>query len=103
MAVILTKSTVYEIRPETGRGMSAAEKRAKNTILILAVTPVIVAAFVLTGLFAGFYIATILGIPKFIVALILSTAGLFASLPVVVKFVGWMVKRESSGPNPEKI
>ncbi len=82
--------------------MSDSERRAKNTTLILAVTPVIVAAFVLTGLFLGFYIATILGISKFILALVLSTVGLFASLPVVVKFVGWMVSREYRKPSPEK-
>jgi hypothetical protein len=63
--------------------------------MILAITPIIVAAFVLGGLFLGLYLSTLLGIPKFILALMLSTGGLFGSLPVVVKFVGWMIRRES--------
>jgi len=82
--------------------MSDAEKRAKNTLLILTVTPVIVAAFVLTGLFLGFYIATVLGLSKLIIAVVLSTGGLLASLPVVVKFVTWMVNRESRSPGSKK-
>jgi hypothetical protein len=76
-------------------GMSDPVKRSENTIMILAITPIIVAAFVLGGLFIGFYVADLLGIPKFILALVLSTGGLFASLPVVVKFVGWMMRKEA--------
>ena len=84
--------------------MSDPVKRGQNTIMILAITPIIVAAFVLGGLFLGLYLSALLGIPKFILALVLSTGGLFGSIPVVVKFVGWMIRKEvknkdSDGPN----
>lgn len=75
--------------------MSDPVKRSENTIMILALTPIIVAAFVLGGLFLGFYLADALGFSKLITGVVLSTAGLFASLPVVVKFVGWMISKET--------
>ena len=74
--------------------MSDPVKRSQNTLMILAITPIIVAAFVLGGLFLGLYLSALLGIPKFILPLVLSTGGLFVSLPVVVKFVDWMIKKE---------
>ena len=74
--------------------MTDAVQRSNNTITILAITPLIVAAFVLGGLFLGLYLSDLFGIPRFIFALVLSTGGLFVSLPVVVKFVGWMIRKE---------
>ena len=75
--------------------MSDGSRRNKNTVKILAMTPIIVAAFVLGGVFVGFYLGDALRFSKLVLAVALSTAGLFASLPVVVKFVGWMVKKET--------
>jgi hypothetical protein len=74
--------------------MTDPVEKSKNTIKILAITPIIVAAFVFGGLYLGFYLASLLEISKVIMGLTLSTVGLFASLPVVVKFVGWMIKKE---------
>jgi Zn-dependent protease with chaperone function len=81
--------------------MSDAVQRSKNTLTILAITPLIVAAFVLGGLFLGLYLSDIFGIPRFILALVLSTGGLFASLPVVVKFVDWMIRKETTEKNSD--
>ena len=75
--------------------VSDPARKSESTIMILALTPLIVAAFVLGGLFLGLYLSDMLGIPKFVLALALSTGGLFASLPVVVKFVSWMIRKES--------
>ncbi len=77
--------------------MSDPVERGKNTVMILLLTPVIVAAFVLGGLFLGFYLAALLGISKLIMGVVLSTAGLFGSLPVVIKFVGWRIGKETKG------
>ena len=85
--------------PITENAMADSVQRSKNTVTILAITPLIVAAFVLGGLFVGLYLADLLGIPRFILALVLSTGGLFVSLPVVVKFVGWMIRKENEKKN----
>ncbi len=77
--------------------MSDPVARGKNTVLILMLTPVIVAAFVLGGLFLGFYLAALLGISKLVMGVVLSTVGLFASLPVVMRFVAWRIKKEMKG------
>jgi hypothetical protein len=81
--------------------MSAPVQRSNNTLTILAITPLIVAAFVLGGLFLGLYLSDLFGIPRFILALVLSTGGLFTSLPVVVKFVGWMIRKETTKQNSD--
>jgi hypothetical protein len=71
------------------------KKKRDYTFRILMLAPVIVAAFVLTGVFAGFYFGQALGVSNFIAALLLSMIGFFASLPVVWMFVTWMIKKES--------
>ena len=86
----------------TENSMSAPVERSNDkTLTILAITPLIVAAFVLGGLFLGLYLSDLFGIPRFILALVLSTGGLFTSLPVVVKFVGWMVRKKTRPQNSD--
>ena len=75
--------------------MSDPVERSKNTIKILAITPLIVASCVFGGLYLGLYLASVLEISRVLMGLVLSTVGLFASLPVVIKFVGWMLRKES--------
>jgi hypothetical protein len=60
----------------------------------MIISPIIVTAFVLTGVFLGFYLSDLTGLSKGILALILATGGLFVSLPIIVKMTVRMVAED---------
>ena len=74
--------------------MSADSKRRVTTIKVAIVTPLIVAALVLSGAYLGLYLGELTGFSPAILAIVLSTGGLFASLPILVKVVQWFLRRE---------
>jgi hypothetical protein len=64
------------------------------TFKILVITLIIVASLVVSGAFLGFYLGEVLGISKAILAATISTLGLFISLPIVVKIINWIIRKE---------
>jgi hypothetical protein len=60
----------------------------------MIISPIIVTAFVLIGVFLGFYLSDLTGLSKGILALILATGGLFVSLPIIVKMTIRMVAED---------
>ncbi len=69
-----------------------------TTVRVMIVSPLIVTAFVLLGVFLGFYVSDLTGVSKLILAMVLATGGLFVSLPVIVKVINWMVANEAKKP-----
>jgi Na+/glutamate symporter len=76
-------------------------KKSNNALKAMLISPVIVAGFVLTGVFLGFYFGNSSPFGGTLLALILSTVGLFASIPVVFKVVTWLIKKENTSVQTE--
>jgi lipopolysaccharide export LptBFGC system permease protein LptF len=70
-------------------------KKANNALKAMLISPIIVVGFVLTGMFLGFYFGSSSTLGGTLLAIILSTVGLFASIPVIFKLVTWLVKQEN--------
>jgi len=73
------------------------ERRRRTTLRVILISPLIVATFVLTGVGLGFYVADLSGLPPAITAVTFSTAGLFFSLPIIVKMIDRMIADEGDG------
>jgi len=73
------------------------EKRRRTAIRVLLISPLIVVTLVLLGVAFGFYLAGALGLPRAILAVVFSTLGLFASLPIIVKMIDKMIANEGDG------
>ncbi len=72
-----------------------AEKRRRTTaIRVILISPIVVEVCMLTGVYLGFFISSVTGFSKEILALVLATGGFFVSLPIVVKLIGWMFSFE---------
>ena len=72
------------------------ETRRTTTAKVLITTLVIVASMVVGGAFLGFSLAAWFGTSKAILGATLATAGLFISLPIAVKVVDRMIRRNRS-------
>ncbi len=64
----------------------------------MMISPLIITAFVLAGVFMGFYFSDLTGLSKGMLAVILATGGLFVSLPIVIKLVIRMAADEAKEP-----
>ncbi len=64
----------------------------------MIISPLIITAFVLAGVFMGFYLSDLTGLSKGTLAIILATGGLFFSLPIVIKLVIRMAADEAKEP-----
>lgn len=74
----------------------AGPKKSNPVGLVMLLTPLIVAPFVLGGVYLGFYLGDIWGYSKSILAIIFSTAGFLASVAIVSKVITKVVARGSS-------
>ncbi len=61
----------------------------------MIISPLIITAFVLAGVFMGFYLSDLTGLSKGMLAIILATGGLFVSLPIVIRLVIRMAADEA--------
>ncbi|HXW36433.1 MAG TPA: hypothetical protein VEJ36_00805 [Nitrososphaerales archaeon] len=56
-------------------------------LLVLLITPIVIAPFVLLGVYLGFYLGGATGVSKAILAIALSTVGFLVSVVILVKVV----------------
>jgi protein-S-isoprenylcysteine O-methyltransferase Ste14 len=69
----------------------AERRRRRTTLKVMIISPIIVTAFVLLGVFMGFYLSDLTGLSKGVLAVLLATGGLFVSLPIILKMTLRMV------------
>jgi F0F1-type ATP synthase assembly protein I len=63
--------------------------RKRNPVLVVAVvTPLVIAPFLLLGVYLGFYLGDSWGYSRTLLAIIFSAIGLLASFVVIVKLIG---------------
>jgi F0F1-type ATP synthase assembly protein I len=75
---------------------SAEAKKSSPVGLVMLLTPLIVAPFVLGGVYLGFYLGDLWGYSKSILAIVFSTAGFLAAVAIVSKVITKVVARSSS-------
>jgi len=62
-------------------------------LLVMAVTPLVVAPLILIGVYLGFYAGGVLGYSKSILAIAFSTVGFVGSMFVLMKVITAVVAR----------
>jgi len=68
--------------------------KGKNSVLVvMVVTPLVVAPLVLVGVYLGFYAGAVWGISKSVLAIAFSTVGFIASMFILMKVIAAVVAR----------
>lgn len=80
----------------------AEQRRRRTAVRVMIYSPLIVLAFILTGVLLGSYLADFVGISRLILELILAGGGLLVSFPVIRRMIQWMVAKEEKEPGIEK-
>lgn len=60
-------------------------------LLILVVTPLVIAPLVIAGAYLGFYVGDSAGYSRSILAIAFSTAGFLVSIFILVRVIKWTV------------
>jgi len=68
-------------------------KGRSAVVLVMLVTPLVVAPLVVLGVYAGYYAGGALGYSKSILAIVFSTAGFLVSMLVMMKLITAVVSR----------
>lgn len=77
----------------------SAPKRRNPVIIVMVITPLVIAPLVLLGVYLGFYLGDVYGYSKTILAIVFSTVGFLVSMAILVKAITVIVARSSQAKN----
>lgn len=77
----------------------SAPKRRNPVIIVMVITPLVIAPLVLFGVYLGFYLGDVYGYSKTILAIVFSTVGFLVSMAILVKAITVIVARSSQAKN----
>ena len=70
--------------------------RGNPLLLLLVITPLVIAPLVLAGAYLGFYVGDSTGYSRSILAISFSTVGFLVSIFILVRVIRWIVARNSA-------
>jgi hypothetical protein len=68
-------------------------KRKNPVLMVMIITPLVIAPLVLFGVYLGFYLGSVLGYSKTLLAIVFSTIGFLVSMAILVKVITTIVAR----------
>lgn len=77
----------------------SAPKRRNPVIIVMVITPLVIAPLLLLGVYLGFYLGDVYGYSKTILAIVFSTVGFLVSMAILVKAITVIVARSSQAKN----
>jgi F0F1-type ATP synthase assembly protein I len=77
----------------------SAPKRRNPVLIVMVITPLVIAPLVLLGVYLGFYLGDVYGYSKTILAIVFSTVGFLVSMAILVKAITVIVTRSSRAKN----
>lgn len=77
----------------------SAPKRRNPVLIVMVITPLVIAPLVLLGVYLGFYLGDVYGYSKTVLAIVFSTVGFLVSMAILVKAITVIVARSGWAKN----